>query len=118
MLPDDLEPTAAADPWVALLPALDPTPMGWAERDWYLGTHCDRLFDRTGNIGPTIWVDGRIVGGWSQRGTGEIATELLEDVGSDAVEQIGDEAGHLEIWLGDVRFKPRFPTPLHKHLAS
>ena len=118
VLPGDLDPVAITNQWVALLPALDPTPMGWADRDWYLGSHRDRLFDRTGNIGPTIWVDGRIVGGWSQRATGEIATELLEDVGSDAAEQIGEEAGRLEVWLGDVRFKPRFPTPLQKDLAS
>ena len=26
-------------PWVALLPPLDPTTMGWNERDWYLGPH-------------------------------------------------------------------------------
>ncbi len=118
VLPGDLDPVSIPDPWVALLPALDPTPMGWADRDWYLGTHRDRLFDRTGNIGPTIWVDGRVVGGWSQRATGEIATRLLEDVGSDAVNQIGDETARLEVWLGDVRFKPRFPTPLQKQLAS
>lgn len=118
VLPGDLDPVAVTDPWVAFLPALDPTPMGWAERDWYLGPHRNRLFDRTGNIGPTIWVDGRIVGGWSQRATGEIATRLLEDVGSNAVAQIGEAADRLEVWLGDVRFKPRFPTPLQKELAS
>lgn len=118
VLPGDLDPVAISDPWVALLPALDPTPMGWAERDWYLGNHRERLFDRTGNVGPTIWVDGRVVGGWSQRATGEIATKLLEDVDSDTVEQISEEAGRLEVWLGDVRFKPRFPTPLQKELAT
>src|SRR4029077_9194587 len=33
-------------PWVTLLPALDPTVMGWQERAWYLGEHKARLFDR------------------------------------------------------------------------
>ena len=37
VLPDDLEPTAPVEPWAALLPPLDPTTMGWFERDWYLG---------------------------------------------------------------------------------
>ena len=37
---------------VALLPALDPTPMGYVERDWFLGPHAPALFDRSGNIGP------------------------------------------------------------------
>ena len=60
---------APDEPWVALLPALDPAPMGWQERGWYLGEHRERLFDRSGNIGPTVWCDGRIVGGWAQRRT-------------------------------------------------
>ena len=37
VLPDDLEPTEAVPPWAALLPPLDPTTMGWTEREWYLG---------------------------------------------------------------------------------
>ena len=32
------------------------------------------LFDRNGNAGPTVWWDGRVVGGWSQRGDGEIVS--------------------------------------------
>ena len=73
VLADDLEPVAAPEPWVALLPALDPTPMGWSGRAWFLGDHGALLFDRSGNVGPTVWADGRIVGGWAQRDDGEIA---------------------------------------------
>lgn len=36
VLPDDAGPVPATPPWAALLPALDPTPMGWQRRDWYL----------------------------------------------------------------------------------
>ena len=43
--PDDLEPTEPVEPWAALLPPLDPTTMGWFERDWYLGPHKAQLFD-------------------------------------------------------------------------
>ena len=78
MLADDVEPAGDPGPWVALLPALDPTPMGWQQRDWFLGPHGPALFDRSGNIGPTVWVDGRIVGGWAQRRDGEVAVRLLE----------------------------------------
>ena len=39
VLPDDLEPTEPVEPWAALLPPLDPTTMGWIERDWYLGPY-------------------------------------------------------------------------------
>ena len=31
--------TPSREPWAALLPPLDPTTMGWYERDWYLGPH-------------------------------------------------------------------------------
>ena len=58
------------------VPALDPTAMGWSQRDWYLGPHKEALFDRSGNVGPTIWWNGRIVGGWAQRRSGEIVVRL------------------------------------------
>jgi hypothetical protein len=111
-LPDDLEPTQPVEPWVALLPALDATTMGWAGRDWYLGPHRPRLFDRNGNAGPTIWVDGRTVGGWAQRGSGEIALGLLEDVGAETGRRIEAEAARLEAWIGAARIRTSFPTPL------
>ncbi len=66
LLPDDLGATPSVEPWAALLPGLDPTVMGWADRDWYLGPHGAELFDRNGNAGPTAWWDGRVVGGWHQ----------------------------------------------------
>jgi len=122
LLPDDLpadelDETTQQDPWVALLPSLDATTMGWASRDWYLGPHRPALFDRNGNAGPTIWVDGRVVGGWAQRKTGEIATRLLEDVGTEVADAIAEEAARLAAWIGPVRVTPRFPTPLQLELA-
>ena len=83
-LADDLEFPGDVAPVATLLPALDPTPMGWQERDWFLGEHRSALFDRTGNIGPTVWWAGRVVGGWAQRASGEVVCRLLEDVGADA----------------------------------
>ena len=61
MLPGDEGPSPAPGPWAALLPALDPTVMGWLDRGWFLGDHEKALFDRTGNVGPTVWLDGRVV---------------------------------------------------------
>src|SRR6201994_802429 len=55
VLADDREPPPAAEPWAALLPGLDSTPMGWQRRDWFLDEHASRVFDRTGNVGPTLW---------------------------------------------------------------
>lgn len=34
LMSDDLDPTDPVDAWVALLPVLDPTTMGWYDRDW------------------------------------------------------------------------------------
>lgn len=118
VLADDLEPTPAPKPWVALLPALDPTTMGWQSRDWYLGDHKAALFDTNGNAGPTIWVDGRIVGGWAIRPSGAVVMKQLEDVGREVLAAIEAEAARLTEWLSGVSSVPRFPTPLYKELVG
>jgi hypothetical protein len=118
VLAADMAPPPAAAPWVALLPSLDPTTMGWQHRAWYLGDQGSALFDRNGNAGPTVWSDGRIVGGWAQRKTGEVVVRLLEAVGSDVVAAVEAEAARLTEWIGDVRVTPRFPTPLQRELAG
>jgi hypothetical protein len=111
VLPDDLEQAPAVEPWAALLPPLDPTPMGWAQREWFLGAHGPSLFDRTGNIGPTVWWDGRIVGGWAHRKYGEIACRFLEDIGSDAVSAVHAAAGLMAGRLGQARVTARGRGP-------
>ncbi len=116
VLPDDVEPAEAVAPWAALLPPLDPTTMGWTERAWYLGPHKEQLFDTNGNAGPTVWWDGRIVGGWRQRGNGEVVVQMLDDVGADARVAIDAEASRLTDWLGGTRVFARFPSPLSKML--
>jgi Winged helix DNA-binding domain len=118
VLAEDVEPVEPGAPWVALLPALDPTVMGWVGRDWYLGAHGPALFDRSGNPGPTVWVDGRIAGGWAQRADGEVVYRLLEDVGSEAGTAVAAAAARLEKWIGEVRVVPRFRTPLERELTS
>ncbi|MFE7552095.1 winged helix DNA-binding domain-containing protein [Streptomyces gardneri] len=119
VLPDDLEPVPAPEPWAALLPALDPTAMGWQARDWYQDPgHRAALYDRSGNIAPTVWWDGRIVGVWAQRPDGGIVHRLLADVGGEAERAIGAEAARLAGWVGDVRVTPRFRTPLERELAA
>jgi len=117
VLADDVT-DVAPEPWVALLPALDPTVMGWQGRDWYLGPHGPALFDRSGNAGHTVWCDGRVVGGWAQRPTGEIAVRLLDDVGREATTAIDAEAERLRTWIGDVRVTQRFHTPLERELTA
>ncbi len=114
----DEPPARAAEPWPAMLPALDPTAMGWRDRSWFVGDHSQALFDRSGNIGPTAWWGGRIVGAWAQRKDGVIAVRLLEDVGTEASAAIAAEAQRLQDWIGPARITPRFRTPLERELAG
>ena len=114
LLPDDLEPEPAVEPWAALLPALDPTTMGWQERAWYLGDHKAQIFDSTGNGGMTAWWDGRIVGGWNQHPSGEVYLQLLEDPGPAARAALDAEAARLTGWLDGVLLAPRFQSPLSR----
>ncbi|MBW9205269.1 winged helix DNA-binding domain-containing protein [Mumia sp. zg.B17] len=108
----------APEPGATLLPALDPTPMGWKHRGWYLGEHRERLFDRMGNIGPTVWWDGRIVGGWAVRPDGEVVYRLLEDVGADATETVDQAAAQIQARLDGATVTASFPTPLERELRA
>jgi hypothetical protein len=118
LLPDDLEASDPVEPWAALLPPLDPTTMGWFERGWYLGPYKEQLFDTSGNAGPTVWWDGRIVGGWRQSDTGEVVLQMLEDVGAEGLSAIEREAARLTEWLDGTRVLPRFPSPLSRVVGA
>ncbi len=119
ILASDTDPMPEPEPWVALLPALDPTAMGWSERVWYLDSvYRAPLFDRTGNIGPTVWCSGRIVGGWAQRADGSLGWRLLEDVGAEASVAVAAEAERLQAWIAPARVVPKFRTPLEREIAT
>jgi hypothetical protein len=112
VLPDDLDPEPATAPWGALLPALDPATMGWQGRYWYLGIHAGQLFDRSGNAGPTVWWDGRVVGAWGQDAAGHVQLVYAEDVPAAARKILQRKATELTDWLDGIQIKPRFPSPL------
>ncbi|MGW8375969.1 winged helix DNA-binding domain-containing protein [Streptomyces sp. ODS28] len=115
----DTEPVAEPEPWAALLPALDPSTMGWRDRDWYLDPgHVPQLFDTIGNAGPTVWWNGEIIGGWAQRADGEIVWRLLADRGAEAEAAVAAEADRLSGLLGELRVQPQFPNPLGAELAG
>lgn len=116
VLAGDEAPVRSPKPWAALLPGLDPTTMGWAERDWYLGPHKAALFDRAGNAGPSVWWDGRIVGGWTQHSNGEIVWRLLEDVGAEGRRAVELAVRRLESWLAGMVVVARYATPLYEEL--
>ncbi|WP_432571113.1 winged helix DNA-binding domain-containing protein [Kineococcus sp. SYSU DK005] len=112
LLPDDVDIVAApqdtnehhrdadidAD-WVALLPVLDPTVMGWKHRDFYMSDHGAALFDRNGNAGTTVWVNGRIVGCWTLDPREGVRLHLLEEVPSWAIRRLQQEAEELSVFL-------------------
>ena len=100
LLPDDVEPEAPVEPWAALLPVLDPTLMGWRDRDWYLDpADVPHLFDTNGNGGTTAWWDGRVVGCYVQDPAGVVHVVLREDPGSEARAALDVQAERLTAWL-------------------
>lgn len=109
--PGDLGPDVAAEPWAALLPGLDPSAMAWADRGFHIDAEHRSVLDRSGNIGPTVWWNGRIIGGWAQRPDGEVVWRLLTDAGREATAAVETEASRLAGWVGDARITPRFRTP-------
>lgn len=62
-------------------------------------------------------MDGRIVGGWAQRKSGEVVVRLLEDLGWERAAEVAGAAARRQDQLGDIRVVPRFPTPTDKALT-
>jgi hypothetical protein len=118
VLADDTGGTASLEPWVALLPGLDPTAMGWKQRRWYLPTEvASRVTDRNGNIGPTLWVDGSVVGGWVQRPDGSIVHDA-PPLGTQHQALLDTEVDRLQSFVGGSRFSVRFPAPNQRQLLA
>ncbi len=118
LLPDDVEEVATPEPWVALLPVLDPTVMGWKQRDFYLGDLGPQLFDRNGNAGTTAWVDGRVVGCWTQDEDAVVRVHPLVDLGRGTRRALDAEARRLTDWLDGVRVSTVYPSPAMKENSS
>lgn len=110
-----IEPPA---PWAALLPALDPTTMGWKQRDFYLGPHADLIFDRNGNGGPTAWWNGRIVGGWSQTADGTVVVLPAAPLPAGAAGPLADAAAELTDWLAGDVVRTVYQSPLSRSHAA
>ena len=112
--PDDADVVEPPEPWAALLPVLDPTVMGWKQREWYLGDHGPQLFDRNGNAGTTAWVDGRAVGCWVQDEGGAVRVHLLEELTQAQTALLDAEAERLTRWLDGVAISTVYPSPSMK----
>lgn len=111
LLPDDIDPVPENRDWGALLPILDPTVMGWKERNFYLGPHAPELFDTAGNAGTTVWWNGRIVGCWVQDQSGVVELVFLDDPGRQARKVLQLEADRLTDWLEGDRVFAVYASP-------
>jgi len=119
VLPDDLEDAPAPEPWSALLPVLDPTTMGWKQRDFYLDPDdVPHLFDSNGNAGTTAWWNGQVVGCWVQDDDGVVSVVLLRDIGSEGVRALDAEASRLSTWLAGQRVGTVYTSPLMKSVRA
>lgn len=118
VLADDADPVEEPEPTAALLPALDPTPMGWKSRDWFLPEGARELYDTNGNIGPTLWWGGEVVGAWAVRPDGAVATEVLTDRGVEARQAVEAAAETLAKRLEGTVVVPSFRTPLERRLST
>ncbi|MEJ7794612.1 MAG: winged helix DNA-binding domain-containing protein [Nocardioides sp.] len=114
VLPEDEEPEPGVAPAAVLLPVLDPTVMGWKERDWYLADLGSELFDRNGNAGTTAWWHGRVVGCWVQDPDGVISVHRLADVPAAGRRALATESARLTGWLDGVSVGTVYPSPAMK----
>jgi hypothetical protein len=96
-LPDDLEPVTLDKSWVALLPLLDSTVMGWRRREFYLGGHGPQL----STLPATPALRPGSTAAWSARGRKMTTRPSALD----------PEAERLTDWLGGQRVFPVYPSP-------
>lgn len=114
----DLADGPTPDPAATLLPALDPTPMGWKSRDWFLSIDPGHVFDRAGNIGPTLWWNAEIIGSWAITPNDDLRTKVIADRGADAHAAIDQAASQLHARLNGATITPAIRTPLEQALTT
>ncbi|MCL1592783.1 MAG: winged helix DNA-binding domain-containing protein [Actinomycetia bacterium] len=111
--------TSTDETWVAFLPGLDSTTMGWKERDWYVGSAlAPRVFDRNGNAGPTVWADERVVGVWDQLASGEVVYRIYDPAAEGRSSDFARAAETVRDVYGDARHRVRFPSPAYRELMD
>ena len=90
--------------------------MGWRERAFYLDAeHTPYLFDRAGNGGSTVWVNGRILGCWVQDEGERVTPIVMGEVSRGQRRLIDVEAARLDEFIGREHIHNVFASPQMKH---
>ena len=76
------------------------------------------MFDGVGNGGPSLWIDGRVVGAWAQTKDGSIHSHYFERVAAARRREIDERIAELKSWIGNTRFSMRFPGDIHARLLG
>jgi len=123
LLPDDLDEVADPGAWTGLLPVLDPTVMGWRDREFYLGNHAEALFEKRGNAGTTAWVNGRIVGCWIQDARATVQIHLVDSITKGERQALDGDARRLTEWLdgetvGTIYMSPAMRLAVANHVEQ
>ena len=118
VLPDDVDPVAAAPPSAVLLPGLDPSTMGWKQRAFHLDGRATSAAVR-----PQRQRRPHRVGRRADRRRLAPARRRRDRAAPHVrrrrrgPRRPGARAAELAALLGDVRFRVRFPAPLQAKLA-
>ena len=118
VLPEDLEASEPPEPWIALLPALDATTMGWKVRDWYLGPTARRCSTGTATPGRPSGSTGGSSGAGRSGRLARSRCACSRTSGSDTRRAIDREAARLAEWIGTASARSSFPTPLETELKA
>ncbi|MFT3970064.1 MAG: winged helix DNA-binding domain-containing protein [Micropruina sp.] len=115
LLPGDDLIEEEPDDWAALLPTLDPSLMGWKERDFYVAPILvSHLFDSNGNGGTTAWVNGRVVGCWVQDDDGRVQVIPCAPLTQAHSALLAAEADRLTAFLDGVVISNVYKSRLMK----
>jgi hypothetical protein len=87
-------------------------------RDWFIGIDPGHIFDRAGNIGPTLWWDGEIVGSWGITSNADLRWKVIADRGAEARDAIELAASKLHARLHGAVITPAIRAPLERSLAT
>ena len=96
-------------------PPLTPPPWGGNTASGCSASTTTAVFDGAGNIGPTVWWNGEVIGSWAITAAGELRTRILADRGSDAAAAVDTAAARLHAASRRRLGHPRGPHASRTH---